>query len=188
MLLSLNACTVLQVAEIDKKTGLLPTSIEANISTNIKIDLDKRKSLLVMDVRDLKTHYLYQHFSYIAIETFHLNQAKKISFFSEVNTLEELELTIIKNDLSEKIPTLDSGIGLNNAAKHYKPFLLLTIKHINNGKNFRLTLTDPLTLEEHLVAISNFQDWISPGRDQATSYPLYNALIQFIKDNSNTYK
>lgn len=188
ILLNLNACTVLQVAEVSKETGELPTTIEAKILTNKETELDKKKTLLVMDVTDLQSHYMYQHFSFLAIETFHLNQVKKIGYFDKVNTLEEFELSLITDNLSKDLPNLQNKIGLNKAAKDYEPFLWLKIEHINNGKNFQLTLTDPLTLEEHLVAVSDFQDWITPGRDQATNYPLYNALIRYIKDNSDSYK
>lgn len=172
--ITLTGCGTYQaVAPIDPATGLLPTEIEATTLKSEKFDLDQRKELLV----------------FVGDNEFVVEQVNTIGYFDEVLGREELEAAIIKADLVDKIPTVEGLIGLNNAAKNYKPFVYLDFDSREEGTNgyLQLVLTDAASMDE-LFRAERYLDTIWEGvNDRNTFYPLFNALIKYIEDNSETY-
>lgn len=56
-------------------------------------------------------------------DPFVLGQTKALGYFNEVIANEQLEVRIIQTNLGDKVASVRERIGLNNAAKHYKPFV-----------------------------------------------------------------
>ena len=170
----LTACgTYQQVAEIDASTGLLPTEVQATTVNSKTFDMDSRKDLLV----------------FVGDNDFVINQVSELDYFEEVLSGEALEAAIVRADLTDKVPTVDGLIGLNNAAKHYKPFVYLDFDSRQEGANgyLQLVLTDAQSMDE-LFRAERYLDTIWEGvNDRNTFYPLFNALISYISDNSETY-
>lgn len=141
--------------------------------TSKSFNLDERKSLVLVPNSE-----------------FEKNQLKNIGYFDEVITFEDLESLIVKNNLSDKVPSIRDRIGVNNAAKHYKPFMWFRfdIRGTGNQQYAQFMLTDPLTLEDCFVAETHLDRIWSGVNDQYNWYPMFNALIDYIKENSSTYK
>lgn len=172
-LLFLNACTSMKVAEVDAKTGYFPTSKKATVTKTIPIDLDKYRSLILVPKPDF-------------IE----GQIKNMGYFSEVMSFETLEKNIVTSNLTDKVPSVRDRIGINNAAKYYRNFLWFRVQDTGSGndRHVQFVLTDPLTMEDYFIADTHL-DYVWTGvNDQSNWYPMFNALIDYIKDNSKTYR
>lgn len=167
------ACSSMKVAQVDPKTGHFPATAKATVVVNKPIDLDARKELIVAGNSE-----------------FILGQLRNMNYFGEVITVSDLEDRIIKAGLTDKVPTLRDKIGINKAAKHYKPFLLLRIDTRGSGTSeyARLILTDPLTLEDYFVTETHLDRIWTGVNDQNNWYPMFNALIDYVAQNSKTYK
>ena len=116
-------------------------------------------------------------------------QVRNINYFAEVITVEELEKRVIAAGLTDKIPVIRDRIGLANAAKFYKPFLWLRFdaRGIRPNQYAQLILTDPATSEDYFVTETKL-DYLWTGvNDQYNWYPMFNALIDYIKQNSRSY-
>jgi hypothetical protein len=163
----------MKVAEVDKATGYFPASTKATVVAQKSIDLDTRRGMVV-----------------VGNSEFILGQLRNINYFGEVITVEELESRIIKAGLTDKIPSLRDKIGVNNAAKHYRPFLWLRFDTRGSGTSeyARFILVDPLTLEEYFVTETHLDRLWKGVNDQNNWYPMFNALIDYIKQNSKTYR
>lgn len=171
--LTLGACTSLKVVELDPVTGYFPTENKAVVVTNKPFDLDARKSLLL-----------------VSNSEFEKNQIKNIGYFDEVINFKELEALIVKNNLGDKVSSVKDRIGLNNAAKYYKPFLWFRIdtRGTGNEQYVQFIITDPLTLEDYFVTETHLDRVWAGVNDQNNWYPMFNSLIDYIKANSKTYK
>ena len=170
----LAACTTLEVTEVDPDTGLLPSmsGSEASVVVNKPFDIDSRKSLAVATGADFVT-----------------GQLKELGFFDEVIDREGLEKAIVAANLTDDIPSVQDRIGLNRAAKFYKPFMWVHFEVRSEGRTdyLQIVLTDPITMEDLFVA-ERVMDFAWAGvNDQNTFYPVFNALIDYLKDNSETY-
>ena len=170
--LVLSACTSLKVVELDKETGYFPTQTHADTVASKAMDLDARKGLILVSNSDfLKT------------------QIKNIGYFDEVIDFEEMETRIIQHNLGDKVPSLKEKIGLNNAAKYYKPFLWFRVDTRGSGAQeyVQFILTDPLTLEDYFVTETHLDRVWTGVNDQYNWYPMLNSFIDYIKANSETY-
>jgi hypothetical protein len=172
--LIMTACSSLKVVDIDPATGYFPGATKsAKVVESKKIDLDKKKALVLVPNDDFSEKMM-----------------DNIAYFDEVITFEDLEEIIIKENLGDKIPVINSKIGVNNAAKHYKEFLWLRFKTRKEGnKSYRqLILTNPIDLEDYFIT-ETYLDYAWAGvNDQNNWYPMLNALIDYIKENSNSQK
>lgn len=142
---------------------------EKGITTKaVEVDLDTMKSILVVpDILDFKT------------------MMKNIDYFDSIITLPELELEIIKADKHDEVGALAGRIGLNNAARFYKPFLYLDLEIDEaNPKYLELHLTDPTKFENIFVAKVFIRGNVSRSN---LTYPLLNELILYIEEQSETY-
>lgn len=187
IILSLTACGPNINIPISPQSGLYQVDSQTKVMINKPLDIDKRTSLLVL--KDSGPGVISNYAGVPAIK-FHREKISNLNYFEQILTLTEFEESIIQNNLTDKIPSISNNIGLSNAAKHYKSFLLLEIAMLNSGLGpQQITLTDPLTLEVHLKASSQ-----SPAVDLSfwgsylpERYSLYNALINYLKENSKTF-
>ena len=168
----LGACTSMKVAPLDQKTGHLPASATATVVTSQPYDLDAHKALVLVPNSD-----------------FTKGELTSIGYFSQIMTLADLETAIIQGGLGEKVPTLQDKIGINNAARYYKPFLWLHYNGHGEGNNryAQLILTDPTNMQDLWVAEMHLDYMWTGVNDQHTWYPLFNGLIDYIQANSKTY-
>lgn len=165
-------CTNMKVAEIDKNTGRFPTTVKATVVKDVEFDLGSMKSLILAPDNE-----------------FVLGQLRNIAYFDEVITLEDLEEIIIKNDLTEQVPSIREKIGINRAYKAYKPFLWLRFDTREEGNKTygQFILTKPDTLEDIFIVEKHF-DYVWAGvNDQNTWYPMFNALVDYIEANSDNW-
>lgn len=173
--LALSACgTQMKVVKKDAETGYFPTQSKTNVVTNKRVNLDAKKSLLVTGGKDSFLHKMVAN----------------VGYFDQIIDVEDLRAEIIKNNLTDQVPSIQDQIGLNKAAKAYKPFLLLKWdkREDDDDNDFaQLVLEDPLTTEKYFVAESKLDFQWDGVNDQKTWYPMMNALIDYIKANSDTY-
>jgi hypothetical protein len=163
----------MKISELDPETGRFPSNVEANIITNETVDLDSMKSLILVPDDD-----------------FVEGQIKNIGYFDEVINIDQLETIIIKNGLTEKVPSLQDKIGINKAYNAYKPFLWLRFDTRKEGnKSYaQFILTKPDTLED-LFVVEKYLDYVWNGvNDQNTWYPMFNAIVDYIDEQSTTWQ
>jgi hypothetical protein len=173
-----SGCTAMQVIKPDVKTGYFATTKsgptkKATVVKSVAFDIDTKKDTLLVSGQD-----------------FTPNMVKNIGYFNNVINFKELEEIIIKNNLTDAVPDISSKIGINKAAKAYKPFLWLhwDIRKDNNKQYQQLILTDPITLEDYFIS-ETYMDYVWTGvNDQNNYYPAFNSLIDYLKTNSKTYK
>lgn len=168
----LTGCTTLQVVETNSETGYFPGSKRANIVKEVAVDLDSHKGLILVPNGD-----------------FTKNMIVNINYFDDVINFEDLESIIITNNLTDQVPSINDKIGINKAAKAYKPFMQLRWKNRRDGNRTykQLLLINPLTLEEIFVC-ETLMDHVWAGvNDQNNWYPMMNSLIDYIKSNSTVH-
>src|SRR5689334_4579809 len=168
-----SACTSFKVAPIDEKTGHLPSSSKAAVIMSKPMDLDSRKALLLVPNSD-----------------FVKGQVSNLKYFDDTMTFEELEKRIVQAGLQDQVPTIHDRIGVNKAAKHYKDFLWLRYERKGEGrvKSGRFILTDPATMEDYFITETTLDYAFAGVNDQNNWYPMFNALIDYIRQNSKFYK
>ena len=167
--LLLSACgTHSKVIELDPETKLFPSNKQAIVVTSRPFDIDNRRSLVL-----------------VPDSIFDFEMTKNIGYFDEIIQTDDLEVLIVQNGLTDRVSSVNDAIGISKAAKHYKPFLWLRYKKKRDYSTdfWELILTDPLTLEDYFVAKTRLDYGIGVS-DQNNWYPLYNALISYIRKNS----
>lgn len=165
-------CTSMKVAQLDPTTGRFPTTAVATVVKSEKVNLDSMKMLLLLPDNE-----------------FVKGQIANIKYFDKTMTLDDLETLIIQNNLTEQVPSVRDKIGINKAYKAYQPFLWLRFDTRNSdGKTYgRFILTHPETLED-LFIVEKYFDYIWAGvNDQNTWYPMFNALVDYIEQNSASW-
>lgn len=171
-LLTLVACSNMKVAQLDTATGRFPTKVQATVVKSEAVNLDTMNALLLLPDHD-----------------FIKGQIGNINYFQKMITLEDLETLIIKNDLTDKVPSVRDKIGINKAYKAYKPFLWLRFDtREQDGKTYgQFIITKPDTLEDIFI-VEQHLDYVWAGvNDQNTWYPLFNAIVDYIDKNSKTW-
>ncbi|RTE85474.1 MULTISPECIES: hypothetical protein [Gammaproteobacteria] len=165
------AITTFKVGERNTQTGYFESRGEATILISAPADLDQLRSLVVVKNLELLR-----------------SQTLNINYFDEVMTIGELEQEIIRNGLAEQVPSVRRANGLAAAANYYREFLVLdlVLKRYEGAEHnsMQISLFDPMTTE-YLFAAKT--DIVYGLVDQAHIYPLYNALIDYIEDNSKDY-
>lgn len=173
-LITLTGCsTQLKVEQTDSKSGYFPTDRRAKVVLSKSFDLDRRKALVL-----------------VSDSEFAHGQMTEIGYFDHVITFADLEKQLIANKLTDKVATLRDRIGIHNAARNYKPFLWFRYRSTGTGvdRYAQYVLTDPLTMEDLLVVETPLSFWVGNVNDQNNWYPMYNALIDYIKENSKTFR
>jgi len=171
----LTACGVsaLKIVEMDSKTGHFPSDKKAAVVKKTAIDIDSRKSLILVFEKN-----------------FAKGMVENIGYFEKVITLDDLEKIIIRNNLSDKVPSVKDRIGINNAAKHYMKFLWLRYNIRQDGakKYAQFILTDALTSEDFFITETHLDRMHRGINDQNNWYPMFNAFVDYIRENSKTFK
>lgn len=165
-------CSTLKIVEVDPETGYFPGTKQAAVVKEISVDLDQKKSLVLVPDGDYTK-------SMIA----------NIGYFDKVIDFGDLQDIIIKENLTELVPSVNDRIGVNKSAKAYKPFLWIKWKTRQDGnkKYQQLVLLDPISLEEYFVT-ETLLDYVWAGvSDQNNYFPMMNSLIDYIKNNSETF-
>ncbi|MGS2717835.1 hypothetical protein ACVBE9_06665 [Eionea flava] len=173
LFLILTACSSMQVTTVDPNTGYFEAKKQAVTTVSKFVDLDSIKQLIL-----------------IPDEDFVKGQINNIGYFDKVMTFDDLEKEIIVNNLQDKVPSVRNKIGINKAAKEYKPFIWFRFDTRGSGNHeyAQFILTDPDTLEDIFVSEIHL-DYIWAGvNDQYTWYPLFNEMIKYIEANSQTYR
>jgi len=168
--LAVHSCTVMKVSD-KTDNGFFQATKTADILVNKPFNLDDNKSLLV-----------------VPNNTFMKGMAEKIGYFDEVITFDDLEKDIIKDNKQDEVGTLTGKIGINNAYRKYKKFLYLKFDdNKEKSKRIQLKLVNPENFDEIFVGDTLYDEVWTGVNDQNTFNPLFNALITYIKSNSNTY-
>jgi len=176
LLLAASACTYGKVVEIDPTTGYFPSKGKADVIKHEKYDLDSMKALVL-----------------VTASTFFQGQVRNMKYFDKIINLDELQTIIVQEGLQDKVPSIRDKIGVNKAYVNYKPFLWLRYKTRQEGRREygQFILTDPKDMKDIFIA-EKYLDYLTYGwagvNDQRTWYPLCNALIDYIKANSRTYR
>lgn len=170
--LSLAACSSMKVVEIDPHTGHFPTNTKATVVLDKRVDLDAMKSLLVIEGND-----------------FVKGQIENIHYFDKVMKYTDLEKKIIQANLTDKVPSMHDRIGLSKAATYYKDFLWFhtEVKGTRPNQRVQFILTNAKNMDDYFITETKL-DYVWIGvNDQNNWYPMFNALIDYIKQNSRTY-
>jgi len=171
----LTACgaSVFKIVEMDSKTGCFPSDKKATVVKKATIDIDYRKSLIL-----------------VFNPTFGKGMVENIGYFEKVISSDDLEKIIVTENLSDKVPSVEGRIGMNNAAKHYMNFLWLRYNLRRDGaKQYaQFILTDALTLEDFFITETYLDRVWSGINDQNNWYPMFNAFVDYIRENSKTFK
>ena len=169
--LVMTSCTVMQVSRRGND-GYFSTNNVLKSKVHVSFDLDSNKGLLV-----------------VLNGGFMKGMAQQLNYFDRVITLEELEMEIIKEGKQDEIGALSGKIAINNAYRKYKKFLYLEFDDSSGtGKRIQLKLVNPETFDDLFVAETLYDLVWSGVNDQATYYPLFNSLVDYIKANSKTFK
>lgn len=171
----LTACSVGKVQPLDPVSGTLPAKAKADIRTQVALDLDQRRKLVVISDAE---------------HGFFKRQIEQFAYFDEVIPRSELEVRIIRAQLGDEVPTIADRIGLNNAARRYRPFLWIHLERTrkDNTPFAQLVMTDATTMEDLFVAETELDFAWKGVNDQYNWYPLMNALVDYIESNSNTWR
>ena len=164
----LQSCTVMKVSN-KKSNGYFAATKTAKTLVDQPFELDNHKQLLV-----------------VQNEPFMKGMAENIGYFDNVITFDELEKEIIKANMQDEVGSLIGKIGINTAYRKYKKFLYLKIEREDKNR-IQLKLINPETFEEIFIADTKFDLVWAGVNDGNTFNPLFNALIEYIKSNSNLY-
>lgn len=173
LLLSLGACvSVMEISEIDLKTGYFPAKATADITKKDKYDIDSMKSLLL-----------------VTSGPFVEGQVRNMKYFDKIISSDDLATIVVREKLQTKVNSNIDRIFFNQAYENYKPFLWLRYKERNEGKDVyaQFILTEPKDMTDLFIAEKRL-DRFKGINDQTIWYPLCNALLDYIRDNSTTYK
>ncbi|RUO19296.1 hypothetical protein CWE08_09950 [Aliidiomarina iranensis] len=170
MLFILSGCTTFKVVETDADTGYFPTQQVAVVVKSETIDLSSRKELVLVPNGD-----------------FTKGMIENIGYFDRVINFEDLEKIIIQEDLTDEVSSISDRIGVNRAAKEYKPFLWIRwdIREDGFRSYQQLILTDPLTLDDYFITETYLDTTWTGITDQHNFYPMMNALIDYLRENSD---
>ena len=170
---ALVGCSRLQVAEVDASTGYFPGADKAPIVLKKPVDLDARNELIVVGKSD-----------------FLVGQLKNMNYFKEVITIDELEKRIVQANLVDQIPSVRDKLGLSKAARAYRPFLWMHTEGRGEGtaQYVQFVLTDAATLEDYFVTETHLDFMWKGVNDRSNWYPMFNSLIDYVKQNSTIYR
>lgn len=173
MSIMLSACgTQQKIVKVDDSTGFFPTETKADVIHSTRFDVDSFKQLVLVEDSD-----------------FVKGQVENIGYWETVITTSELEQIIVREGLTDKVPSVRDNIGKAKAFLHVEPYMWLRFKIRKDGnKSYaQLTLTQPKDLTDVFVA-ERYLDFVWSGvHDQNTWYPLFNALILYLQENSTEF-
>lgn len=168
----LGANSIMKVTELNAKTGRFPTRKNATVVKSTACELDKYKSLLLLPDND-----------------FVRGQIANIHFFEETLRIEQVEALLNHQETPDPLGCSLDRQGIQAASQVYRPFLWLQFTTRQQGATvfgrFELIRPDDLT---ELFAVETQFDYEGEGvSDQNTWYPMFNALVDYIDQNSKTW-
>jgi len=165
------ANSIMKISELDAKTGRFPTRQQATVLKHEACELDKYTSLLLMPDND-----------------FVRGQIANIHFFDETLRVEQLEALISEQAEVDQLSCSLDKHGIQKASKAYRPFLWLqfTTRQQGDAVFGQFNLIRPEDLHE-LFSVEALFDYEAGVSDQNTWYPMFNALVDYIDQNSKTW-
>lgn len=121
--------------------------------------------------------------------TFFLESFKNMDTFKNVLAKGELESLVLEKNLAGKVSNISDKIGLHSLSKEMGPFLVVEpYVEWKGGYNFiaNLKAIDPTTGKEVLVLNNEAFNW--SGLDQPLFYPLFNAFLEWSRNDEITTK
>lgn len=167
-------------AAVDPKTGYLPVAVIPGMG------LDKGGT-----VTDLRVDFeKYQGRVLVSGPTSAREQLAAIGAFSDVFDNDELQRRIIAAGLQDQVQNTEDPIGISRAYKDYKPFLWMhwRIKNEFGGVFVRMIVTEPGTGQDVFVASTRACDAEGCLENRGTHYPLFNAFIDWVRENGGMVK
>jgi hypothetical protein len=114
-----------------------------------------------------------------------LQMGKNLNYFDTVMTYDQLQTAIVKEGLSDKVPSLSDKVGLKRAYDHYRKFVLLEptkVQKPGDGWFAGLALYEPQRAE---VIFQN-EIWLNlmldGWTDQGTMFPLFNSMLDYLRE------
>ncbi|RTE85475.1 MULTISPECIES: hypothetical protein [Gammaproteobacteria] len=155
--------------ERDSSTGYFPTIRDHNIAKQEDVELDRYKKLVLVPDMFIKEMLL------------------NVNYFENVITYEELELFVMDQGLSNKIPSPHEMIGLINLYNHYGPFLIMSREGglLDGYLHVGLTLMD--VKQEEILFRSLKRSPDVRGDIDYQWAPVFNAFIDYAESYSASY-
>ena len=158
-----------KVTTLNANTGRFPAKNKTVITLKkTSVNVDTLKTLII-----------------VPNTTYWIEMSKNMKYFKEVMTFAGLQKDIIAKGLTDKIPTVSDRIGLNNAYKYYRPFVILNMTKAQkpgNGWYAGLTLYDPgkadYIFQNEIWLNLMWDGWT----DQGTMYPLFNSMLDYLNE------
>lgn len=162
--------TVLKVVPVDNNTGKFPTEKkleDSEILVSEKVNLSKYKKLAFIQAGD-----------------FVKDMVKNIGYFDNVVRKTGFEKILLEKKLTDKVSSVSDLIGLHQAQKAYGDFIIIKLeaKRKDGKKRLELSTIDPESGSTLFHAFRPSQVGTA-FFDQNISYPLFNALIDWINEN-----
>lgn len=165
------ACgTFLKAVPLDPNTGKFPTHTklkDSEILVNKKVNLSKSKKLAFIQAPD-----------------FVKDIVKNIGYFDNVVTKTEFEKILLEKKLTDKVSNVSGLIGLHQAQQAYGDFIIIKFegKRKDGKVRIELSVLEPESGSTLFHAFRPRQVGIE-FYDQNITYPLFNALIDWINEN-----
>lgn len=169
-LLLVRCGTYFKVVSPDKNTGKFPTSKKLEVGeilVNKKVNLSRYKKLAFVQGGD-----------------FVKEMVTSIGYFDNVVTKTEFEQILLEKELADKVPSVSDLMGLHKAQKAYGDFIVIkgAKKLKQDIRRLELSVIDP---ESGSTVFHAFRPRQATTEffDQNVTYPLFNALIDWINEN-----
>ncbi len=168
-LLFISCGNMSRVVSIDEETGYFPAwkNRKAIITASIKINPDTLKKLVVV--------YNSEYLKSITIN---------MKYFREVMDFSELEKAFIANGCEVKGPLNLGSLDLYLDFIDTYPFTVLYMdsRKEENKSYAELKLYDPIRGEDIFASEIIFNEMLEGWTDKGTTYPLFNSLIDYLKE------
>ena len=168
VLIAITSCGTLEkVTTLDPQTGRFPAKNRTvKVIKSIDVNADTLKTLIIVP----NTEYC-------------IGMVKNMNYFNDVMTFVELQQDIIAKGLADEVSSVSDRVGLNNAYRHYRPFVVLkltTEKKAGNVWYIGLRLYDPRRADyifENEIMLDQYMGGLT---DQKIFYPLFNSLLDYL--------
>jgi hypothetical protein len=136
----------------------------------------------------------YKAFALATMGSSAVKQIRGLGIFADVIEIQDLQARIIENNLQDKVPSLapNDRIGISNAGRHYQKFLWIhfEVEKRDDRKIVKLIATEAASSKDVFVAEREVNSnvlalayGIGAPNDQNMWYPLFNALVAWLKSN-----
>jgi len=179
--------TVAILVTLNYGCGSFEKATTLNPSTNYFPAKKNKQPSVLKDVavsRDSLKSYLLV----VPSNDYWLQMGNNLNYFDTVMTYDQFQTAIVKEGLSDKIPSLSDKVGLKRAYDYYRQFVLLEptkVQKPGDGWFAGLILYEPQRAE---VIFQN-EIWLNlmwdGWTDQGTMFPLFNSLLDYLRYKEN---